>query len=317
LSDSGAEPGSISTELAEIERSVGTPAYWRNEGGIQERYRELVDARGAHRAAPAATSTAAAREIVSIETIMRTDRRRYDQDETMQQRYFDLLRAREAVAAPGKAVIGTHWSPPSSKALLAEHDRSLAAVAPVAKVAKSGKTETYLELLARNDRERAGPGQEWRLTPDAARATLPPQLVAAWDETGDYAARVTKAQDGIELIARTMGDADLVADMQASFGALPAGARAAVLRELGGPSPGYVAGATAVELKAFREHMPLAVEIEKRWGRETVRRVGIASERLNRVLVGAGLDRAKLQAWWDRAPPVERASIFFVFGSLN
>jgi hypothetical protein len=40
------------TELATIERQVGTAAYWRNEGGIQERYRDLLTEREAGAAPP-------------------------------------------------------------------------------------------------------------------------------------------------------------------------------------------------------------------------------------------------------------------------
>ncbi len=90
----------VSAELAAIERQIGTPAYWRDEA-LQQRHRDLIDARESG-AAPPAPASDTAREIAEINNLMRTDRRRYDRDLAMQQRYRDLIDAGDGSApAPG------------------------------------------------------------------------------------------------------------------------------------------------------------------------------------------------------------------------
>jgi hypothetical protein len=301
MSGSDAEPGSVSAELAALQVQVGTPAYWRNEGGIQDRYRELVTARQTHTAAPPAQSSAATKEIAAIERTLRERPHEYWRSPEMQDRYRALTEARLAATAPvGNDVIGA--KPP----------------APPAKAAKGAKTDAYRELLAANDRKLAPAAtEEWRLTPDAARATLPDGLVAEWSDAGNYAGRLARAQDAFLLIAQAIGDPAAVEEMRGSFSSLPNEARRSVVRELGGAAPAFCATATAVELAAFRKEMPGAVWMERGWGRETARRVGVAAERFNRMLTGAALDRPQLQAWWDRAPPIERAGIFYALGSLT
>ena len=78
---------SISNEIAHIESKMGTQEYIRDES-MQARLRDLYSARDTG-AAPAPAQVPG--EKAEIERVMREDRKRYDRDEAMQQRYRELL----------------------------------------------------------------------------------------------------------------------------------------------------------------------------------------------------------------------------------
>ena len=65
----------VAQEIATIERQVGTADYWRSEP-MQQRYRDLLDARDAGGAVPASPS-AAEQRIAAIERMMRDPRSEY------------------------------------------------------------------------------------------------------------------------------------------------------------------------------------------------------------------------------------------------
>jgi hypothetical protein len=343
---SGSEPGGEggpSTEIARIEQTMRErPAEYFRDEGMQGRYTDLLTARERHTAAPARTSTAAAREISAIETTMRTNAAAYWKSPEMQERYVALIALRDGSAAPaGKTVIGTQRTPQSPQAMLAEHDRlaELALVTPKPVIkstpkaapsppAKVRPVDAYTAMLARNDALRAAQspvadgdtgvsGHQFspflqRATEAEARVRMPAALVEEWSK-GDFTYSLWHTQRMMELIADTMGDSQAVAAMGTRFRELPEGARVAVLRMLASPYPTTVNVATAGELEAFKK-LPGGAAMLTRFGKDAAPgRVGMFLDRFKASEAATPpQDAPAVRVWWDEMPHLEKCSIIYI-----
>lgn len=296
MSETGAAPGGDQpgTELAEIERAIGTPAYWRDDT-MQARYRDLIDAREAGATPPAAPSPAM-RRLAEITALMGDHRSAYwrgpDAD-ALQAEYRGLVEAdaaRQPSATPAPA-------PPAPPA----------------------KGPTHRELIAQHDAEKAAAADAWRATEAQARERMPSALVAEWDQAGDFTASLRRAQDAVARIVADIaaGDPEAAADFTVSFGGLPDSVRAAVLREAAAPAPGYVKAADDAELTTFRT-LDGGPEIIAAWGSRARRCVAICLDRFHRAVTGMPeADRPKFTHWWRAMTPGERMAVFWALGSAE
>lgn len=86
------------SEKAALEAMMANPrsAYWKgaDSAALQARYRDLISSGDTGNEKPLPQGSGINAEINKIEHVMKTDRRRYNRDEQMQQRYRDLLELR-------------------------------------------------------------------------------------------------------------------------------------------------------------------------------------------------------------------------------
>ena len=277
-------------------------------GGTIAAYRALLAEHDRQNAVPApeialpalpATAAAVAQEIGAIEHVMRTDRRAYDRDEGMQARLRQLYEAREAAggsALPATYETGTKPTQPTGRA-----------------------ADPHRALIEANDQANAAAAAaadaSWRATP-AQFAERNPQLAALWQQDGVLDAKLRRAQDQIMLVLAGIGDTAAIGAAQSAFDGLPPGARAAVLAELGSAAPGYVRPLDQKELAAF-ELIPNGGAMLRGWGKDATRRATVAIERFNRIVAGAGADRAALERYWQHAPAAEKTAVIWALGSVE
>ncbi len=279
-------------------------------GGRREdrAYRALLAEHDRQNAVPApeialpalpATAAAVAQEIGAIEHVMRTDRRAYDRDEDMQARLRQLYEAREAAggsALPANGDTGTKPTQPAGRA-----------------------SDPHRALIEANDQANAAAAAaadaSWRATP-AQFAERNPQLAALWQQDGVLDAKLRRAQDSLMLVLVGIGDTAAIGAAQSAFDGLPPGARAAVLAELGSAAPGYVRPLDQKELAAF-EQIPNGGAMLRGWGKDATRRATVAIERFNRIVAGAGADRAALERYWEHAPAAEKTAVIWALGSVE
>jgi len=285
--------GEVSTEIALIQEEMkdGRSEYWRDETR-QARYRELIEARENHTAAPAAAGGRAV-ERAALEAMMRDPKSQY-------------------------------WRGPRSEELQARF-REL--VDPASGGGASEGVDDRFRRWAAEEKPGAGrevepattaDGDAWRGTLDDVRADFgDPEGLQTDDpdEIAELTAEVHRAQDGVSQILRELGEQD-GQDLVAVFDALPDGARAACLAAISRFEPGYVQTVTAGELRAFRADQSCGgKQLMGHWGSEASRRLAVAIDGFDyaRGLMGAD-DRAAFEDAWQSASPRQRQVVLWRLG---
>jgi hypothetical protein len=246
-----------SQEIAVIEgRMTSDRAGYLRDEGMQQRYRDLLDAREA--GAPAALPAKSGGRIAEIEAVMKADRARYFRDEALQREYHDLLAA-------------AHPEP-------ASEDRAPAPARAREAVAAVSSAE--------------------------ARAIL-----------GDHEPEALERAGGkVRAVFGALGEGTAARDLEATFGTLPPAVRAGIVAEMGRPEAGYVRVATPDEIGAIRT-MPGVPELLTLWGPAAPRKLGIALEAYNRFRGGLSAnDRAQFVGFWRHLPAREKVLTLWALG---
>lgn len=205
MSDAGT---ALTAELAEVERQIGTPAWWHDEG-LQQRHRDLIDAQQTGTAAPPAPS-AVTKERDHILGIMRDDPRKYWRDETMQVRLLELNGLIENAPTPAQqeqqklaTIARKHGETVQSRREAVDRQIALTEHAMRADRAAYDKNpemqRQYLALLTEREggdptaAAPAAPPGDWRATPAVFRERNP-ELAAEWQGEPDGDARLARAE---------------------------------------------------------------------------------------------------------------------------
>jgi len=147
------------------------------------------------------------------------------------------------------------------------------------------------------------------LPPTEARSMLEPTLVAEWDASGGFAARLAKAQESAIAILDRL-DPTSRPDFIAVFDGLPAGVRSALFAEISLGSSGSVRGASKTDVVRFAS-MPEGRELVGEWGHRASRHVAIIRDRIGRILKRMSADYAEAAtAWFETLPSNQAAAIY-------
>lgn len=142
-----------------------------------------------------------------------------------------------------------------------------------------------------------------------ASGALDPSLVAEWEASGGFAARLAQAQKGAIAILECLAPDDRTA-FTSSFDTMPEGARSAILSEISLGSAGSVRPASDGDLARFAA-TPEGDGMVREWGHRAGRKLTIVRDRISRILGRMGADDIEAATqWFDALPPTSAASIY-------
>jgi hypothetical protein len=147
------------------------------------------------------------------------------------------------------------------------------------------------------------------LPADEARGALDPTLVAEWEASGGFTARLAQAQKGAIAILERLDPEDR-AEFITAFDSLPEGVRSALFSEISLGSAGSVRSASDADVTRFAT-TPEGGALVKEWGHRASRNVAIIRDRINRILgrmAAEDIDAATV--WFDALPPTNAAAIY-------
>jgi hypothetical protein len=147
------------------------------------------------------------------------------------------------------------------------------------------------------------------LPADEARGALCPALVAEWEASGGFTARLAQAQRGAIAILERL-DPDERAAFIAEFDVLPEGVRSVVFAEISLGSAGSVRNAAGASVARFGS-TPEGSALVKEWGYRANRNLAVIRDRINRILARmATEDVDAATTWFDGLPPAAAAAIY-------
>ena len=147
------------------------------------------------------------------------------------------------------------------------------------------------------------------LPADEARGALDPALVAEWEASGGFTARLAQAQKGAIAILERL-DPDERAAFIAEFDTLPEGVRSALFSEIALGSAGSVRNAADADVDRFAS-TPEGSALTKEWGHRANRNLAVIRDRINRILTRmAAEDIDAATTWFDALPPAAAAAIY-------
>jgi hypothetical protein len=250
-------------------------------------------------------------EIAQIETVMREDRRGYDRDEGMQQRYRDLLDARSTGT---KAPLLAPEAKEKREIEALMRDRTSA----YWKGERAAELqERYRQLIdPESGTAHASDADSWRSTPAQARAALPSAVVRDWD-AGDFSASLRRCQDAWAMTYGSIGDPEVGLWFETSFEALPEGVRAEIYKEAARGVPSFAKPADDAEIQNFVSVGAGAAECVKMWGRRAPEMVGRIYDRFARAYGQMpAADQPAFAHWFDGLTPRERLAVLYTLATV-
>jgi hypothetical protein len=146
------------------------------------------------------------------------------------------------------------------------------------------------------------------LPADEARGALGPALVAEWEASGGFTARLAQAQKGAIAILERL-DPDERAAFIAEFDALPEGVRSALFSEIALGSTGSVRNAADADVARFAS-TPEGSALTKEWGDRANRNLAVIRDRISRILTRMTEEDIDAAAtWFDALPPTVAAAV--------
>lgn len=147
------------------------------------------------------------------------------------------------------------------------------------------------------------------LPADEARDALDPALIADWEASGGFTARLAQAQKGAISILEQL-DPEGRATFIAEFDALPEGVRSTLFSEIALGSTGSVRNAADADVARFAS-TPEGGALTKEWGHRANRNLAVIRDRISRILARmAAEDIDAATAWFDALPPAAAAAIY-------
>lgn len=147
------------------------------------------------------------------------------------------------------------------------------------------------------------------LPADEARGALDPALVAEWEASGGFTARLAQAQKGAIAILERLDPEDRGAFV-AEFDALPEGVRSALFSEISLGSAGSVRNASDAEVDRFAS-TPEGSAMVKEWGYRANRNVAVIRDRITRILTRMTAEDIDVATtWFDTLPPTSAIAIY-------
>jgi len=139
------------------------------------------------------------------------------------------------------------------------------------------------------------------LPTDEARSALGPDLVAEWEASGGFTARLAQAQRGAIVILERL-DPDERAAFTAGFDALPGGARSTLFSEIALGSAGSARNASDTDVARFAS-TPEGSAMVKEWGHRANRNLAVIRDRISRILTRmTAEDIDAVTTWFDALP---------------
>lgn len=147
------------------------------------------------------------------------------------------------------------------------------------------------------------------LPADEARDALDPALVADWEASGGFTARLAQAQKGAISILEQL-DPEGRATFIAEFDALPEGVRSTLFSEIALGSAGSARNDSDADVARFAS-TPEGSALAKEWGHRAHRNLAVIRDRISRILARmAAEDIEAATAWFDALPPAAAAAIY-------
>jgi hypothetical protein len=147
------------------------------------------------------------------------------------------------------------------------------------------------------------------LPADEARGALDPALVAEWEASGGFTARLAQAQRGAIAILERLNPEDRAAFI-GEFDALPEGVRSVLFSEISLGSAGSVRNASEADVARFAS-APEGNALMKEWGYRANRNVAVIRDRIGRILDRmSGEDIEAATTWFDALPPTSAMAIY-------
>jgi hypothetical protein len=257
----------IGTEISVIENTMRErPAEYFKSGEMQQRYRNLLDAReaGGTPAVPAQRGSGGASRRAEIERIMKSDRAGYFKNEALQREYYDLL------AADLPAESGEETRPVAARP---------AAAQPEAQQPPAANSAEARAILGEHEPE-----------------------------------TLERAGGKVGAIFGALAEGSAARDLEATFNALPPAVRSGIVAEMGRVEPGYIKHATIDEIAAIRT-MPGMAELLRHWGTSAPRKLAVALEGYNRFRAGLSAeDRKQFVGFWAHLPAREKVLTLWAMG---
>jgi len=147
------------------------------------------------------------------------------------------------------------------------------------------------------------------LPTNEARGALGPALVAEWEASGGFIARLAQAQRSAIAILERL-DPDQRAAFTAGFDALPEGVRSTLFSEIALGTAGSARNASDTDVARFAS-TPEGRAMVKEWGHRVNRNLAVIRDRISRILVRMTAEDIDAAAtWFDALPPTVAAAIY-------